>query len=320
MDLKSVGVITLLLASNFTIAEEKKDLSPEQLLADKSLSFIEIPSQCYMKGQLEDEKQWLISQTSEDYYAQKFTNENYHEVCVDSFKISQYEVTLALYQQYSSENESTTLGEKGCYVVGDNSWENNLEADWRNPTFEQVHTHPVVCISYYEAENFIAWLNNKLKPIHKYRLPTEGEWELAARGGGEQRLSWRYWGNDADASKACEYGNVSDLSLNEYKQQDLFFNCHDGAVQTADVHSFKPNNYQLYNMLGNVQEFTCSGFSETPLLSESSCDNEETMENITVKGASWYYPPIFNRAAFRGGLPRHLRFFGVGFRLAQDVE
>ncbi|WP_448569993.1 formylglycine-generating enzyme family protein [Thalassotalea ganghwensis] len=315
MNFKSFGLIILLVVSALVIAEEKMDLS-----SNKSLAFIEIQAQCYMKGQLNDEKKWLISETSEDYYTQKFTNENYHEACVDSFKISKYEVTLELYQQYASENENITIGVKGCYVVGDNGWENNPNADWKNPTFKQENTHPVVCISYYEAKNFIAWLNNKLKPNHEFRLPTEVEWELAARGSEKQRGSWRYWGNDIKASEACKYGNVSDLSLNEYMQQDYSFKCHDGAIQTTNVHSYEPNDYNLYNMLGNAQEFTCSGYSDTPLETENSCETQERMENITVKGASWYYPPIYNRAAFRGGLPRNLRFYGVGFRLAQDAE
>jgi formylglycine-generating enzyme required for sulfatase activity len=123
-----------------------------------------------------------------------------------------------------------------------------------------------------------------------------------------------------EGTEACKYGNVSDLSLNEYKEKDSTFNCRDGTIHTSNVHSYEPNDYKLYNMLGNAQEFTCSGFSENAIETEGSCESQEKTENITVKGAAWYYPPIYNRAAFRGGLPRHLRFYGVGFRLAQDAE
>lgn len=315
MNVKVLVLIIPLVFSSLVVAKETLDI-----LSNKSLAFVKIPSQCYMKGQLNDEKKWLISETSEDYYTQRFANEDYHEACVDSFKIAKYEVTLELYQLYASENENLTTGAKGCYVVGENGWENNPNADWKNPTFIQEDTHPVVCISYYEVKKFITWLNNTLQPKHQFRLPTEVEWELAARGSEKQRISWHYWGNDIEASEACKYGNVSDLTLNEYKQQDYSFKCHDGAIQTTNVHSYEPNDYNLYNMLGNAQEFTCSGFSENPLETEKSCEIKEKMENITVKGASWYYPPIYNRAAFRGGLPRNLRFYGVGFRLAQDAH
>lgn len=315
MKFNSIGLVIFFAVSAFAIAEDKMDI-----LSNKSLAFIEIQSQCYMKGQLNDEKKWLISETSEEFYAQKFANENYHEACVGSFNMSKYEVTKELYQQYATESENITIGAKGCYVVGKNGWENNPNADWQNPTFKQENTHPVVCISYYEAEQFVVWLNNKLKPSAPYRLPTEAEWELAARGSERQRGFWHYWGNDIASSEACRYANVSDLSLNEYKKQDYSFNCDDGVIQTANVHSYEPNDYTLYNMLGNVQEFTCSGYNDNPLETENSCESQEKTDNITVKGAAWYYPPIYNRAAFRGALPRNLRFFGVGFRLAQDTE
>jgi len=110
------------------------------------------------------------------------------------------------------------------------------------------------------------------------------------------------------------------LTLNDYKKQDGVFNCRDEVIHTSPVHSYIPNDYDLYNMLGNVQEFTCSGFSESNTEMEDTCESTAVADHITVKGAAWYYPPIFNRSAFRGALPRHLRFYGVGFRLAQDVK
>jgi formylglycine-generating enzyme required for sulfatase activity len=312
---KIIGVLIFLTINSFVSAEEKIDFSDSE-----SLSFIKIESQCYKKGQLEAEKNWLISETSDDYYSQKFATESYHDACVDSFKIAKHEVTLGLYLQYAAESTDITVGDSGCYVVDENGWKNDPNADWKNPSFQQETNHPVVCISYYETQKFIDWLNNKLKPGFPYRLPTEVEWELAARGSETQRTLWRYWGNDKAGTEACRYGNVSDLTLNDHKKQDSTFNCRDGAIHTSSVYSYEPNDYQLHNMLGNVQEFTCSGYSDDALQTESTCETQEKTENITVKGAAWYYPPMYNRAAFRGALPRHLRFYGVGFRLAQDSK
>lgn len=309
--------ITLLLILVGTTVDAKSDI---KLSYSKSLAFTKIEAQCYMKGQLENENEWLIAETSKEYYTEKFSGETYHNTCVNDFKIAKHEVTLELYQQYATEKNDITVGDAGCYVVGDNGWENNLSANWRTPTSQQQLDHPVLCISYYESLEFIAWLNMKVNPESPYRLPTESEWELAARGSQKQRISWRYWGNDKEGTQACKYGNVSDLSLDEFQKQDSTFKCRDGVIHTESVHSYVPNDFGLYNMLGNVQEFTCSGFSENPTETEGSCDTQEKYENITVKGAAWYYPPIFNRAAFRGALPRHLRFYGVGFRLAQDSD
>jgi formylglycine-generating enzyme required for sulfatase activity len=60
-----------------------------------------------MKGQLESEKDWLISKTSQDYYSQKFSGKSHHEACVDNFKIAKHEVTLSLYNQYAIECAAT---------------------------------------------------------------------------------------------------------------------------------------------------------------------------------------------------------------------
>ena len=314
MYFRSIGIVLILIS---TMLDAKSDI---KLSSSESLAFSKVEAQCYMKGQLENEKDWLISETTKEYYSQKFSGEIYHNTCVNSFKIAKHEVTLELYQQYANENDDIAVGDAGCYVVGENGWENNFSANWKNPIFQQQYDHPVLCISYYESLKFIAWLNLKLDPHSPYRLPTEAEWELAARGSKKQRISWRYWGDDKEGTEACKYGNVSDLSLDEHQKQDSTFKCRDGVIHTESVHSYEPNDYGLYNMLGNVQEFTCSGFSENATETEGSCDIQEKYDHITVKGAAWYYPPIFNRAAFRGALPRHLRFYGVGFRLAQDSD
>jgi len=173
---KIIGLI-LFAISGLVIAKEQNTVS-----LDASLDFTEIKSQCYMKGQVKDEKTWLISKTTKEYYAQKFAGEQYYRACVDSFKIAKHEVTLNLYQQYANENSDIMMGDAGCYVVGNNGWENTPSANWKNPTFEQKTNHPVVCVSYHEVQKFISCLNIKLKPKVLYRLPTESEWELAARG------------------------------------------------------------------------------------------------------------------------------------------
>jgi len=217
MRFKTIGAIIFLVVNTLVIAEEKIVLS-----ASESLIFTKIESQCYMKGQLNDEKNWLISESSEDYYSQKFSSEAYHNACVDSFKIAKHEVTLELYLQYAINNNDITVDDVGCYVVGENGWENNSDADWRNPTFQQENTHPVVCVSYYETQKFIIWLNKNLKPASPYRLPTEAEWELAARGSEKQRISWRYWGDDMEGTEALNDTGETAVFANVNIERQLF--------------------------------------------------------------------------------------------------
>jgi formylglycine-generating enzyme required for sulfatase activity len=98
---------------------------------------------------------------------------------------------------------------------------------------------PVVCVSWGDVQRFL-WQLNTIDAANSYRLPTEAEWEYAARGGTTTRYSW---GDDPNKSTACRYANLNAS------------NCSDGYAQTAPVGLFRPNNFQLYDMSGNVAEW-----------------------------------------------------------------
>jgi hypothetical protein len=76
---------------------------------------------------------------------------------------------------------------------------------------------------------------------------------------------------------------VSDLSLDEHQKQDSTFKCRDGVIHTESVHSYEPNDYGLYNMLGNVQEFTCSGFSEARQKRKALVTFKKNMNTLLLK-------------------------------------
>ncbi|MGF6425124.1 sulfatase modifying factor 1 [Bradyrhizobium elkanii] len=122
--------------------------------------------------------------------------------------------------------------------------------NWRNPGFAQTDRDPVVCVSYDDAKKYAGWLRKKTgKP---YRLPTEAEWEYAARAG---TTTPRYWvGEDADV---CRHANVLDRAAahtfgTDKDNKDAFIPCLDGHVYTAPSGSYPPNPFGLYDMLGNV--------------------------------------------------------------------
>lgn len=268
-------------------------------------------------------------------------NEVMHAVTVQPFLIARHETTVGEFRRFIEATGYKTdavrkVNDYGCYGVGDED-----AISWQQPGFKQTDDHPVVCVSWNDAMAYTEWLRQQSgKP---FRLPTEAEWEFAARGG--VRAS-RFWGEDP--KQACEYANVDGES----------YGCKDGYAFTAPVGKYRPNPYGLKDMLGNVAEWTCSwhgDYNNNPgklirqsartqgrplpdgvsLGLESSCDSMlpeglsgslaligiKTPKFRSVRGGSWdnNYPPSFDRSAARLGLEPVLQLNFVGFRLAQDI-
>ena len=131
-----------------------------------------------------------------------------HPVTVDSFALGRYEVTRGEFAAFMAATQRTMS--RGCFVmtVGDEGMEfnNDLGRSWRDPGFEQGDGHPVVCVSWGDAQAYAGWLSEQTG--QDYRLPSEAEWEYAARGGTQGR--W-YWGNDT--GEQCGYANGLDTSF-----------------------------------------------------------------------------------------------------------
>ena len=175
------------------------------------------------------------------------------EVKVAAFALGRFEVTQGQYAAFVDATGRPT--DDGCQIrvlEDTRSWfrgEWSVRSSWRAPGFDQDENHPVACVSWVDATAYVAWLSGLTG--HKYRLPSEAEWEFAARAGTVTRF---YWGDDLK----CDYANIMDRSW-----QGVFVaprwslsDCHDRARQTAPVGSFRPNAFGLYDMLGNVWELT----------------------------------------------------------------
>jgi hypothetical protein len=166
-----------------------------------------------------------------------------------------------------------------------------------NPSKFKGDDLPVDSVSWNLAQKFIKMLNTRTGK--KFRLPTEAEWELAARAG---TTTARYWGEDIGFNNA---------------------NCHrcgqrwDGK-ETAPVRSFAPNNFGLYDMLGNVWEWTCSEYKKTYDDIEQRCVSGARL--YVLRGGALNNSPKYVRAASRAkSRPAgNLRGYNCGFRLAMD--
>jgi formylglycine-generating enzyme required for sulfatase activity/serine/threonine protein kinase len=225
-----------------------------------------------------------------------------------AFSISKYEVTRAQFAAFADE---TGYQAPGCYTWSGSSWKLQPDKDWRNPGFSQSGEHPVTCISHQDAQAYIEWLNRKTGK--HFRLPTEAEWEYAARAGTE---TVRYWGDNAE--EACRYANVADQSAKQAFPGWRIHNCNDGYIYTAPVGSFIANRFGLHDMLGNVWEWTCSAYTDNGYdQAEHPCSTDAKSQQV-YRGGSWGSRPSGVRSAGRSGYNTSDRFFYIGFRLAQE--
>ena len=215
----------------------------------------------------------------------------------DSDEGPQHQVTIGY--AFSLGKYEVTRGEFGAFVQATG---HRAEGDWRNPGFDQTERDPVVNVSWNDAKAYVAWLSRTTGKT--YRLPSEAEWEYAARAG---TTTARYWGEHHQ--DACRYANVDDAE----------HGCRDGYAKTAPVGKFQPNRFGLYDMLGNVWEWTedCSNGSYAGAPVDGSSWQRGDCSRRVLRGGSLYGSPGLVRAAnrIRGATGSHNSV--GGFRVAR---
>jgi len=265
------------------------------------MQFVYVPEGCFQMGQTRAEEAYLIRTVGEDEYFRYFADEKpRHTVCVKGFWMGRYEVTVGQWRMF--------VHETGYRGKGARFWRCNGMANPKG--FRQDWNEPVCCVSWYDAQAFIAWLNRKTG--WKFRLPTEAEWEYAARAG--TQTFW-FWGSTVDAT-ACRYASVADKAHGwEYN-----FPCDDGYSFTAPIGHFLPNKFGLYDMLGNVWEW-CQDWYDRYYYARSPRDNPMGPGSgiyRVIRGGSWRYYPSYVRCANRGNDKPDSRDDDLGFRLIRE--
>lgn len=215
-----------------------------------------------------------------------------------AFAIGKFEVTF--------EQWDACVADRGCPPLADEDWGRG--------------TRPVINVDYPAARGYAAWLTRKTgKP---YRLPSEAEWEYAARAG--TTTAW-HWGTIEDGigvPAACRFANSHDITSKTARPDFtwLAHPCEDGYTYTAPVGSFEPNAFGLHDMLGNVREWVedCEQpYRETP--TDGSPAVVEGCEKRIARGGSWLDGPTWVRSAYRYALtPRYVNYV-LGLRVARDL-
>ncbi len=238
-----------------------------------------------------------------------------------SFKLGQYEVTVAEYERFV--NAQHAQGNVKISLGRDADSENGLPDDLKT----QQNQLPVVNVSYEDAQAYARWLSKETGL--KFRLPTEAEWEYAARAGSQNS---RYWGDDPKHQEACRYANVlnhealSNLKKKGYLITWAGFDCNapDRFDFSAPVGQFQPNAFGLHDMLGNVLEWVADCYHDNY---RGAPEGQEAWDGGTecadtrrvIRGGSWYSIPDALRSAYRYRYYTVYRYSNIGFRLAQDL-
>lgn len=271
-----------------------------------------IPAGEFTMGSRASEQSWAIKQGSEVRLARQ-ESPRHRVVLIEPVAIAKYAVSVGEFARFVAETGYDAGNQ--CHTFEHGRWRKRSDRNWRNPGFPQDERYPVVCVNWYDAKAYAAWLS--LKTQHQYRLLTEAEWEYATRAGTTTRY---FWSDDPDVG--CDYANAADLTLRKtYPTWPKIMNCQDGHLFTAPVGSFRPNAFGLYDMVGNVWQWTedcyIENYKNAP--SDGSAAKRPDSCQRVYRGGSWNAYPRVLRSANRNRNAPDIRGLNLGFRLARAL-
>ncbi|MGA2457247.1 MAG: SUMF1/EgtB/PvdO family nonheme iron enzyme [Terriglobales bacterium] len=215
-----------------------------------------------------------------------------HRVWIDEFLLAARQVSNAEYGRFLRDTASLSLSLPPPF--------------WSDPAFNHPE-QPVVGVSWYEAIRYCEWLSASAGGVTtggKFRLPTETEWERAARGGREGAL--------------FPWGDALPQSLPGYAERCA------GHWKTGPepVGRAEPNAYGLYNMCDNVHEWCSDWYAPAYYVAspERNPRGPETGDRRASRGGSWRHHIKISRCAARSSIPPEFKYADYGFRVACDVQ
>jgi formylglycine-generating enzyme required for sulfatase activity len=222
----------------------------------------------------------------------------------------------------SNEGPAVTVTLGAAFALGQfevtfAEWDRCLEAGACPPADDAGWgrgRRPVINVGWQDAVGYAEWLSRVTGA--RYRLPSEAEWEYAARAGAVGPRLWR------DDRFACDHANLYDLSARRVARYDWRnVECDDNFARTAPAGSYRPNAFGLHDMLGNVWEWVadCANDSYASMRADGRPVLFPDCRRHVYRGGSWNYGPRDVRLAKRATFYAISRYNNRGFRVARDL-
>ena len=237
-----------------------------------------------------------------------------------SYALGRTEITRGQYRAFSEATHRKPGDSCGVHDPAADTWSPKPGYDWTHPGFVQDDSHPAVCISYDDATAYAAWLTQKTG--QPYRLPSDAEWEYAARGG--TTTAW-YWGDAPEAG--CGVANIlasgTVAALGSPKSMDNRMVCTTARSFTTPVASYPANPFGLFDMAGNAFEWAadCNSADNSDAHGDGTARTSGNCPRHYLKGGAFHTPFWLTRPAVRGApLPADIHMFTIGFRVARSLD
>lgn len=296
-------------------AARERALNPKDNFkeCDTCPEMVVVPAGSFTMGSADNERDNRKSEVSDEIPQ--------HQVMIATpFAVGKYEVTVDQFTSFVKES-GYDPGSKCWTFEEQGKYEERSNRSFRNPGYEQNGSHPAACLNWYDAKAYVDWLSRKTGK--HYRLLTEAEWEYAARGRTTPGSAPRFHYGDNDM-EMCRYGNVADQTAKKTLGSAVnwaFLSCDDGYVYTAPVGSFAANAFGLYDIHGNVWEWTadCYNDSYRGAPTNASAWSTGNCNSRILRGGAWDNKAWYLRAAVRYKDDAMTRDFNYGLRVARTL-
>ena len=255
----------------------------------ESMKLVKVPAGKFTMG----------SPTTERHRTRDSRESPQREVTISrDFHMGICEVTRGQFAAFVKDAKYVTQAEREgwAFAWDGRMWDKVAGASWKKVGFEQTDEHPVLCVSFDDAVAFCRWMSKKTsRPV---RLPTEAQWEYAARGGTQTAYAW---GDKRDDGEG--WANAADATAKKRFKGWRGFSWEDGHVFTAPVGYYKANAFGLHDMHGNAWEWCADWYSKDYYKTGPKVDptGPESGSTRVLRGGSWLSTPSRCRVSGRTG-------------------